>query len=313
MPQWCTSLAPVQEQPIFILGILPRCGTNFLWDLFTAHPDCAGVGPIHEDFLVYHARHLIEYADSVYKSWNRDWGAGESLRGQICENLGAGVCRFLMQQAAGKRAITKTPRVDGLEHFFALFPHACLVILVRDGRAVVESGVKSFGWYRESAIRRWARSAERIDAFNKKYGDSDRRYCLVRYEDLWTDQENELRRIFKRFGLDADVYDFEGAAKLPLRGSSILRDTGKQIHWKPVEKPADFDALARFRHWGRARHLRFNDLAGTALGRFGYSEHDPGGNRTTWAIWHRLLDIWWLVARSLGSIYLRLKGRKNRR
>ena len=59
--------------PIFILGISQRSGTNFLFNLLGLHPDCERVGPIWENFLLNDAQLLVDYADAVYRRWSADW------------------------------------------------------------------------------------------------------------------------------------------------------------------------------------------------------------------------------------------------
>ncbi len=39
------------QDPIFILGISERSGTNFLFHLLCLHPDCDPGGPIWENYL----------------------------------------------------------------------------------------------------------------------------------------------------------------------------------------------------------------------------------------------------------------------
>ena len=98
-----------------------------------------------------------------------------------------------------------------------------------------------------------------------------RNYLIVRYEDLWNKPEEELRRIFAVVGLDADKYDFNAAINLPVRGSSTFHGKEEQrYHWKPVEKTADFDPLARASHWSRSMHERFDWIAGEKLASLGY-------------------------------------------
>ena len=46
--------------PIFILGITPRSGTNFLQDILCFHPDC-GAGPVREYFLLHYASFSKNY------------------------------------------------------------------------------------------------------------------------------------------------------------------------------------------------------------------------------------------------------------
>ena len=55
-------------RPIFILGIMPRSGTNFLHQLITLHPDCVA-SHVWEDFLIYPAPLLDAYAHALYSEW----------------------------------------------------------------------------------------------------------------------------------------------------------------------------------------------------------------------------------------------------
>ena len=41
--------------------------------------------------------------------------------------------------------MTKSPSVAHLDRFFAFFPRARLLILVRDGRSVAQSAIDTFG------------------------------------------------------------------------------------------------------------------------------------------------------------------------
>ncbi|UCC32145.1 MAG: sulfotransferase [Phycisphaerales bacterium] len=297
------------SQPIFIQGILPRCGTNFLLDLLRAHPDCGPPEPVWEDFFLYHADLLVKYVDTVYAHWNPRWGVDEALRRRLCEHLGGGLVAFLAEKAQTRRMVTKTPRVDNLDHFFTLFPNAHLVILVRDGRAVIESGVKTFKWHRESALRKWAQAARTILDFDRENKGSTFKYRIVRYEDLWSNLEEELRRLLLFLDLDPDRYDFEEARRLPVRGSSTIRDQGDGVHWAPVKKGSDFDPMSRWRHWSRARHERFNWVAGRYLERFGYQPQRSTSTRFLWTVWNLVLDVRWLVIRMLAPLYRMVKRR----
>ena len=296
--------------PIFILGILPRCGTNFLSDLLCEHPDCGAPAPIWEDFLVAHADLLDRYVSTVCGRWNPRWGADEAARSRLASHLGSGLVSFLAEHTETKRVVTKTPLVDNLSQFFKLFPDAYLLILVRDGRAVVESGVKTFGWYRDSAIHKWADAARTVLEFDAAHKGSaeEKRYRIVRYEDLWTHLEEELRAILKFLDLDVEAYDFRAATSLPVRGSSTLGQRGTDaVHWEPVEKTSEFDPMSRFRHWGRAKHERFRWVAGRYLEHFGYEEIRFARNHWLWSLWNVILDIGWVIVRTLGPIYLKWK------
>ncbi len=304
-----TADAPLTA-PIFILGILPRCGTNFLSDLLCAHPDCEPPEPIWEDCLIRRADRLADYVETVSRDWNPKWGVGNDERDQLYARLGDGLCSFLNAHTTSQRVVTKTPRVDNLPLFFRLFPDAHLLILLRDGRAVLESGIKSFGWNRESAMHRWADAAKTVLSFDETHRDTPHRYLITHYEELWQNQEQELRRILDFLDLDTARYDFGAAANLPLRGSSTVRTNGETgIHWKPVEKPPDFDPTQRFKHWRRARHERFEWVAGDCLHRLDYHEPQIARGGSLWTAWNLVMDLRWLVIRTLGPLYLRLAGK----
>lgn len=272
---------------IFILGISQRSGTNFLYNLVCLHPDCVGSVP-WEDFLVHYSDLLGKYVDSVSSHWLPAWDVrGDSLY----QYLGSGLLSFLTAQAGGKRLVTKTPSVHNLSYFFKLFPQAYLLILVRDGRAVVESGVKSFGWDYETAMRAWAEAARVILDFDQANKNSSLRYLIVRYEDICNNCEGELRRVLAFLDLSVKTYDFEAAVHLPIRGSSELKAQGeKTTHWHPVEKTSAFTPLQRWSHWSRSLHERFNWIAGQYLVQFGYEEKRYPANRLLWTVWNRILD-----------------------
>jgi hypothetical protein len=299
-------VAPVSSpdlcsDPIFILGILSRSGTNYLYKLLCLHPDCDASAPIPEDYLIHCADLLVEYVNSVSSNWLSVWGV-EDQKEILCQSLGNGLFSFLTAQVKGNetqvksRIVTKTPSVRNLGYFFRLFPRAHLIVLVRDGRAVVESCVKTFGSNYETIMRHWADAAQTILCFGQATKNSGFKYLVVRYEDLCNNLEEELHRIFAFLGLDVETYDFNAAANLLVYGSSELCEHGEGVfHWKPAEKPPDFNPVQRWNHWGRALHERFNWIAGQYLAQFGYEKKQYSTNRLLWFVWNKVLDIKWRV------------------
>jgi hypothetical protein len=244
---------------VFILGVEQRSGTNYLWQLLRLHPRCH-VGSVGEDFLLEHSQFLKEYADRLYRSWIPKWrermgGGSDPLIASIGDCLIAfikkpydlypGEAASHPEKPSGsdflsKTLITKSPSVKNLDHFFRLFPDAYLLLLVRDGRSVVESGMKSFGWTFEDAVRRWNRGARKILEFVDHYRGSDKRFLLVRYEDLVSDTEAALRKVFTFLNFEPDHYDFEAAKNLPIFGSSESKASHGNVHWNKVEKTERF-------------------------------------------------------------------------
>jgi len=265
----------------FILGIDRRSGTNYLFRLIRKHPQCVGPGPIWEDFFIHNSEILRKYVENVYKSWKPSWEIDKILGPEpvMLKYIGDGLKRFLSLQLEiwdqspeyeNLILLSKTPSVRGLDNFFDIFPNAYLLILVRDGRAVVESGVRSFAWDYEEAMHRWAENAKIILNFKEKYKDKKERFLIVRYEDVVKNTKEELRKIFNLLKIDSSLYNFDKAENLAVTGSSELKEKEGRLHWKPVPKTKEFNPLARFKDWDDKKHERFNWIGGKYLEEFGY-------------------------------------------
>ncbi len=289
------ALAAVSSaDPIFILGISQRSGTNFLFDLLCLHPDCGAPSRNWEDFLLDKSDLLADYVRSVFLGWRRR-GTADEVEDLLYEHLGSGLIEVLASRVKEMRVVTKTPSVRNLKYFFRFFPRAYLLILVRDGRAVVESRVKSFGESYETAMRRWAAGADTLLRFQESADRARQRYLIVRYEDLWKEPHQELRRIFGFVRLDPDRYDFNAAVDLPVRGSSTFHGAESRYHWKPVEKTADFDPLGRANHWSASTRERFEWIAGGKLERLGYGEMRQQ-EQLSLIVRNKLLDKVWQLS-----------------
>jgi hypothetical protein len=301
--------APADARLLFLLGVAGRSGTNFLHDLLRLHPDCVFNGrDLGEDFLLAESGRLAGYARAVDRRLAGRWGAGAQLRADVRGALGDGLARFLTGGArADALVLAKTPSVDGLEHFFDFFPRARLLVLVRDGRATVETGVRSFGWDREDATRNWAIAVRRVLAFQEAQRERADRFMVIRYEDLLADQRERLGEVLAFAGLDPARYDFAAARALPVRGSTELRGEAGGLHWKPVEKSGDFKPPSRFEGWTAARHRRFNWIAGRELERFGYAPHDAGDGALPRRFWNVLLDGWSFARRAGCAVMRRVR------
>lgn len=215
-----------------------------------------------------------------------------------------------LQEIDPRILLTKTPSVKGLDNFFSLFPNAYLLIIVRDGRAVVESGVKSFDWYYEKAMRNWATAAKIIVDFQEKHHNFNKKFLIVKYEDLFRNTKDELLKIFALLGLDAELYDFGAAQSLSVTGSSELRrKRSDKIHWTPLEKTREFNPLTRFSHWNRKRHERFNWIAGYYMSKFGYSLETNCSHRYLYFARNTLLDLIYKIGVVLIKVAIRIAKR----
>lgn len=296
--------------PIFILGIVKRSGTNYIRDLLCMHPDCHRGGPIWEDYYMEHAEMLSLYARFTENRWNSQWKVDEHIgpaQKLLLEHLGDGLTSFLNRQLISQgqnviydpekvplspalRLITKSPSVENLHLFFKLLPRAQLLIIVRDGRDVTESSVKTFKKSYEAAMREWVDGAQAILDFDWQMRNSSHQYLIIKYEDLYSDTQPQLLKIMEFLKLDIGRYPFDKIENMPVRGSSELTKSG-YIHWNAVEKPKDFNPIKRWSHWDKAISERFNWVAGESQRQLGYEAiqtyHPLSVSRNL------LLDMFW--------------------
>lgn len=281
--------------PIFILGVMPRSGTNYLWDLICSHPDCAPARePIHEDLFLQHAHLLEAYTGAVQRAWDPAWGVfADDLPAKLSASLGDGLISFLWVERT-RRLVTKSPSVRNLTLFFRLFPQARLLILIRDGRSAVQSAMTTFNWDFDTAAHLWSEGAEEIRQFDQAHRDSGLSYRIVRYEDLVDDVEPVMAELLDFLDLDRDRFDFAAAAGLPVRGSSVLFGPGRAaVNWEPVEKDHAFAPKERWREWDPTLVRRFEWIAGDQLRVFGYQGSPDRPTSFLWPLGQRLLDWRW--------------------
>lgn len=264
------------SEPIFILGLMHRSGTNFLHNLLCLHPACTGQKELAEDFLVSKLSSLEAYVSGVEQQWNSRWNPDnkdERLRQLLAEAL----LDFCSQERENKsgRLVTKTPSIEGLDVFRRFFPNAKLLLVVRNGEATVESARVSFEWGFLETCMRWARSAAAINRFAAADGPGGQ-HLIVRYEDLFEDLNNQLERILSFLDLPLEDYDFERANDLPVKGSSELKaGASGDLHWQGVPRTENFDPLSRSRNWSSFHRSLFSVAAGGEARDLGYDVAEP--------------------------------------
>jgi hypothetical protein len=67
--------------------------------------------------------------------------------------------------------------------------------------------MRSFGWSFEAGARSWADAARTVIGMCERASPADNRFLIIRYEDLFSSPELQLRRIFDHTGLDPESYD----------------------------------------------------------------------------------------------------------
>lgn len=271
----------MQKPDVFIIGVHRRCGSNFLTDALKLLDHLKEPRPLAEDYLLEYAPLLLEYVHRTsqkrYQKRFKVPAEFEACRQQMLRRLGDGLRAFLRDYIPPQaRMVTHTPDPDYLSYFFDFFPDCQLVLLVRDGRDVVESAARS--WPSEPYsywMYAWALGARRILDFVHGVGQQHAdHWLLVRYEDLLT-ARSTMERLLRFLGETPAEYPWEKFDTMPLRGSSTERGGQEQLHWKPVAKPKDFNPIGRWQSWSRWRRWQFQWIAGRELKELGYTTENP--------------------------------------
>jgi len=283
--------------PVFISGILQRSGTNFLQDLLLLHADCC-TGGIFEDYLIPSSPLLMQFLSTLTESWDPNWFTEprSAIRRKLGHALGRALLKFFCDdRQVARYLVMKTPSTLHLQSVFELFPTARVLVIVRDGRDVVESGIRTFGWNWECAVRQWRDSAARI-LTSLAHPSVGSRTLLIRYEDLLADTPREMTRIIEFLGLEPARYDFTATDRLAVRGSCEFgRRTGCNVGWEPVPRTAVFAPVGRHRVWTARKQQRFAWLAGEASHQLGYAVEPTAAAGTLYALLDWSQDLRWAV------------------
>lgn len=261
--------------PIFVLGLLPRSGTNFLHRLLITHPDCVSCHA-YESYVLERIDRLQTYVQETHQKWCQQRPIMPELF-HAC--LGKGITNYLYQMTqcyqsidvARQRLVIKTPSVENLESFFQFFPDSQILLVVREGRAVVESHARSFDSDRVQIMHDWAAAAGKIAKFTQQESAHSQQVLVVRYEDLHMQTAKEVGRVLDFLNLNKSDYDFESALNLPVFGSSTFgKAKDEKFTWKIRPKAPDFDPLNRAANWTSEANEKFEEIAGEHMRYFNY-------------------------------------------
>lgn len=257
---------------VLLHGIMPRCGTVYVGELLGRHPALyAYPRQLWEvPFLAQSGRvqalqqgFLADYEDNQTRFAQDDFLA----------LFGAMWVGYLYGEVpAGQRLLAKMAGVQYLDRFFQMFPHEQLLLLVRDGRDVVQSTLKSWpGLGFINVCRRWQKSATMVLACQQKFSGRDTAYWLVRFEEVLADPPRFVQTVCERFGLPAGDYPYDQIATIPVKGSSMLRPEGNNLSWEAIQKPRQFNPVGRWQSWTWWQKTLFKQIAGQSLIQLGYA------------------------------------------
>jgi hypothetical protein len=265
-----------EPNPILVVGISRRSGTNFLAGLLQLHHDCAAPQPpVLEDHLLRDLPSLREYAARAAARWPRRWGDRATAQARLEQHLGEALAAFLHDGVDAPRVVSKTPSPEHLALYPSVLPNAYVLVLLRDGRSVVDSLVRGFRFSFRKAVDEWATGARAIVDFEHHVlpANPKLRVRFVRYEAVVADPETQLRELFEFCDLDPARVDFDAVRNAPVIGSSYARTPSGRMTWQPLEREDDFAPQARFTSWNATKRARFDWLAGDLQRALGYDSN----------------------------------------
>lgn len=256
--------------PVMVIAPLHRSGTTYLHDILALHPDLESHA-VNEDYLLSAAHHLEAFSAAVHHNWARR-ESNRQILDSFVEGLmpafGSALSQLLGETSTGTRVLLKTPVVSNLHLLPLLFSDARTVAIVRDGREVVASAMKSFGWKFEASAHRWARNVRTLLA---QCDQASQDILMVRYEDIIEPKQGQICTILDHLGLDTRDFPFDAITEMPVRGASSQGRNENRLNWSGVKRHPNFQATKRSTGWSRAMQTRFQWIAGSELERLGYA------------------------------------------
>lgn len=259
-----------QIKPVFIIGINPRCGTNYLQRILCLHPDCVPTRHWGEDFILFHADHLLNFTEAVTSHWIPEWNNDPS---QFRAAMRKGIIHYLSpSETPARYVITKTPHAENAHLFLKMFDSGFMILVIRKGQDLVESTLRTFRKKKfDDAARGYRHGGELIlRILNNPELMNSGRIKLVRYEDLIQNHSETVGQLLDFLKLDKTVFDFSKSASQKVSGSSSFGVTEEKFIWKSVENDGTFTPTKRADNWSRHQHYRFNHLAGKINRALGY-------------------------------------------
>lgn len=262
-----------QRMPAIALhGMMQRSGTNYLGYLLRLHPDVfAHPNQLYEVPFLRSLKGLLDFQTSFTEAFpdSHEQIGNNGLLAIFTDSFLEYLHSFV---PAGKRMMFKTPSVRYLNYFFTLFPDENLIILIRDGRDVVQSALKS--WPHRNFYHlcyEWSLSAKMCLSFCANNGSHSNYYWLVKYEELFAEPKKNISEICHKFGLNVAKYPFDKIEDVPVIGSSTFKPYGEVTWDDRIRRTSDFNPIGRWQEWTPEMKQAFKDIAGQDLIELGYA------------------------------------------
>jgi hypothetical protein len=291
----------MEKIPVFIIGINPRSGTNYLFNILTLHPDCDAAKHQGEDYILSGADKYLAFCEKVTSRWLPRW-ENDSAEFKRC--LESGIRKYLEpNESTARYIVSKTPNPDHADLFLKMFSSGYMILIIRRGQDLVESQIRSFGSSFEYAVKSWTRGAKWISKVihDSEIMNSGRVLC-IKYEDLYQKNEEVMCRLLDFLKLDKSRYDFQKSNNFDVIGSSTSKEKFGEVTWKPIPKEESFNPLSRCKSWNHFQHYRFNWLAGKFSKEFGYELYYESKG-VVYLFFNLFITVYYFIFRAIRKVF----------
>jgi len=233
---------------LFIMGVTPRCGTNYLSSLLCLHPWLTP-SQIYEEWLFNSIRYTEEFVQAVEASQGRkSWSRPEHLRHEIGQAFSRYLC--VNQATQPLWLVSKTPSPYGANRVSDYLPSAKILFITRDPRDIAVSRKISFGVAHQQTYQEWFAAQTWMERCVKQFDVLG----LLKYEDVVSNPRACAETTWSEIGggyINGDTFftdkDF---TRLPIKGSSDIVRAGEPIDWSPRPWRPDFQPVGRWKRDG---------------------------------------------------------------
>ena len=242
-------------EKIFFQSSLPRAGSTLLQNILGQNPD----------FYVTPTSGVLELLFAARSNYTND----NAFKAQDTELMKKGWLNFCRQGVEGffngitdKKYVVDKSRGWGIHYNFlnSFYPEPKIVCMVRDLRSVYASMEKNFrkNQDKDSGIVNWAEmkgttTAKRVDHWAqtppigiaverlKQMIDEgiDKNILFIRFEDLTSNPENEINKVYDFFGVERYQHDFNNVEQLTQEDDTVHGIFGDHTIRKEVKPIPD--------------------------------------------------------------------------
>ncbi len=264
---------------VYLVAPIARSGHNYISNLLLKHKEIkfpSGTNLPGEQNIMQHSAHLMWYAQKTVaeqKGWESKSEELVKLQSALLlRAMGYSLIEFYSKfiPANAKYLLLKDPATVGIENFSSVFPEGKLICLLRDGRDVVESFIKTFKRYSfEQATEQWRDGTERMLQLQSSST------CLqIQYEQVFANPTQEMKKVLAFLNLDEKDYAFDSLDDLPIFGSSTNSVNEKgEVDWSITNNKKDFKPVGKWQQWSADQKNIFKKIAGETLIRAGYEQN----------------------------------------